>query len=81
MSRLDQITDLLKQLADDGAPEPVSLLSVARRAIDQASEALARMPDAAIVRLYRRLGTISRDIVVMRDAVDDRLAALDGRRP
>lgn len=70
---LTEIVDGFAQLVNDGVPEPIALLTVARRAIDAASARLATSKHPTVRELYHRLGSVSRDLVVLRDGVDDAL--------
>lgn len=67
---LQQISELLAQLASDGVPEPVALLTVARRSLDAASSQIATSKKPGVVHIYRALGTIAGAIITQRDALD-----------
>lgn len=71
---LQQISDLIAQLASDGIPEPVALLTVARRALEVASSQIATSKKRGVVHVYHALGTIAGAIVTQRDSLDELLA-------
>lgn len=70
---LTEIANGFAQLVSDGVPESVVLLTVARRAVDAASSQIAALRIPAAVTTYRRLADVSRDLVMLRDGLDELL--------
>lgn len=68
--RMSALAGVIAQLASDGIPEPVALLTIARRAIDAAGEQIATYEHPRAKHVYRSLGTIAGAIITQRDELD-----------
>lgn len=74
MTSLTKISDAFAQLASDGVPEPVALLTIARLAIDAARAQIATSHVPEIRAIHYRLGTPASSVLVERDCLDAELA-------
>lgn len=68
------ISEALSRLKNNGVPESIALLTIARRIVDSVCAALPIASQPAVRDVYRQLGTVSRDLVVLRDQLDEALA-------